>query len=132
MSVPEDRPRTRALGPLRALLPYLRPYRGVLMLALIALLVASAAMLSLPIALRYLIDNGLSSNSTDTINQYFIAFLAAAGAFGVLGQVVVGQRQDVGRAFTQWRNRQRDDIDPVQQLVPEPARGHFGHEILAA
>jgi ATP-binding cassette, subfamily B, bacterial len=83
MSVPDDRPRTRTLGPLRALLPYLRPYRGVLMLALIALLVASAAMLSLPIALRYLIDNGLSSKSTDTINQYFIAFLAAAGAFGV-------------------------------------------------
>ena len=83
MSVPEDRARTRTLGPLRALLPYLRPYRGVLMLALIALLVASAAMLSLPIALRYLIDNGLSSKSTDTINQYFIAFLAAAGAFGV-------------------------------------------------
>ena len=83
MSVPDDRPRTRTLGPLRALLPYLRPYRGVLVLALIALLVASAAMLSLPIALRYLIDNGLSSKSTDTINQYFIAFLAAAGAFGV-------------------------------------------------
>jgi len=83
MSSPEDRPRTKALSPLRALLPYLSPYRGVLVLALIALLVASAAMLSLPIALRYLIDNGLSSKSTDTINQYFIAFLAAAGAFGV-------------------------------------------------
>ena len=40
-------------------------------------------MLSLPIALRFLIDNGLSSKSTDTINLYFIAFLAAAGAFGV-------------------------------------------------
>ena len=33
----------------RALLPYLRPYRGVLVLALLALLVASAAMLALPI-----------------------------------------------------------------------------------
>jgi ATP-binding cassette subfamily B protein len=40
-------------------------------------------MLSLPVALRFLIDNGLSSRSTDTINQYFLAFLAAAGAFGV-------------------------------------------------
>ncbi len=64
-------------------MPYLSPYRGVLVLALVALLVASAAMLSLPIALRFLIDNGLSSKSTDTINLYFIAFLAAAGAFGV-------------------------------------------------
>jgi ATP-binding cassette subfamily B protein len=80
---PADRPRARSLGPLRALLPYLRPYRGVLALALVALLVAAAAMLSLPIALRFLIDNGLSSRSTDTINQYFVAFLAAAALFGV-------------------------------------------------
>ncbi|MGL6224490.1 MAG: ABC transporter transmembrane domain-containing protein [Steroidobacteraceae bacterium] len=82
-SVPPERPKARSLSPLRALLPYLRPYRGVLALALVALLVASAAMLSLPIALRYLIDNGLSSQSTDTINRYFVAFLAAAGVFGV-------------------------------------------------
>jgi ATP-binding cassette subfamily B protein len=83
MSVPAERPKSRSLGPLRALVPYLRPYRGVLVLALVALLVASAAMLSLPVALRHLIDNGLSSTSTNTIDQYFIAFLAAAGAFGV-------------------------------------------------
>jgi ATP-binding cassette subfamily B protein len=63
--------------------PYLRPYRGVLVLALLALLVAAAAMLALPIALRYLIDNGISSKSSDTINQYFVAFLAAAAIFGV-------------------------------------------------
>jgi ATP-binding cassette subfamily B protein len=83
MTVPEKRPKARSLGPLRSLLPYLRPYRGVLLLALLALLVASAAMLSLPVALRYLIDNGLSSRSTETINQYFLAFLAAAGVFGL-------------------------------------------------
>jgi ATP-binding cassette subfamily B protein len=68
---------------LRALLPYLRPYRGMLVLALLALLVAAAAMLALPVALRFLIDNGLSSKSSDTINQYFVAFLAAAAVFGI-------------------------------------------------
>ena len=83
MSAPADRPKSRSLGPLRALVPYLRPYRGVLVLALLALLVAAAAMLALPIALRYLIDNGISSKSSDTINQYFVAFLAAAAIFGV-------------------------------------------------
>ena len=83
MSVPADRPKSRSLGPLRALVPYLRPYRGVLVLALLALLVAAAAMLALPIALRYLIDNGISSKNSDTINQYFLAFLAAAAIFGV-------------------------------------------------
>src|SRR5512134_1687086 len=78
-----DRPKSRSLKPLRALLPLLRPYRGVLVLALVALLVAAAAMLALPVALRYLIDEGLSSRSTETINRYFVAFLAAAAVFGV-------------------------------------------------
>jgi ATP-binding cassette subfamily B protein len=83
VSIPADRPKSRSLGPLRALLPYLRPYRGVLVLALLALLVAAAAMLALPIALRFLIDSGISSKSSDTIDQYFVAFLAAAAVFGV-------------------------------------------------
>jgi ATP-binding cassette subfamily B protein len=83
MNQPEDRPRARSLGPLRALLPYLRPYRGVLLLGLAALLVAAAAMLALPVAFRYLVDEGLSSRSTETINKYFLAFLAAAAVFGI-------------------------------------------------
>ncbi|HET7203812.1 MAG TPA: ABC transporter transmembrane domain-containing protein [Steroidobacteraceae bacterium] len=82
-SAASDRPKARSLGPLRALVPYVRPYRGVLALALVALLVAAAAMLALPVALRYLIDEGLSSRNTETINRYFVAFLGAAAAFGV-------------------------------------------------
>jgi ATP-binding cassette subfamily B protein len=82
MNVPADRPKSRSLGPLRALIPYLRPYRGMLVLALLALLIAAVAMLALPVALRFLIDNGLSSKSSDTIDQYFLAFLAAAAVFG--------------------------------------------------
>jgi ATP-binding cassette subfamily B protein len=83
MSDTTDRPKARSLGPLRALVPYLRPYVGVLALALVALLVAAAAMLALPVALRYLIDEGLASSNTETINRYFVAFLAAAAVFGV-------------------------------------------------
>jgi ATP-binding cassette subfamily B protein len=82
LSIP-DRPKARSLKPLRALWPYLKPYRGTICLALLALLTASAAMLALPVALRYLIDEGMSTGSTETVNRYFIAFLAAAGAFGV-------------------------------------------------
>jgi ATP-binding cassette subfamily B protein len=78
-----DRPKGRSIAPLKALVPYLRPYRGRVVAALVALLVASAAMLSLPIALRHLIDQGLASDSGDTINRYFGAFMAAAGVFGV-------------------------------------------------
>ena len=78
-----DRPKSRSLKPLRALLPFLQPYRGTLVLALLALLVASAAMLSLPVAFRHLIDQGLSSRSAGTIDRYFVAFLAAAAVFGL-------------------------------------------------
>jgi ATP-binding cassette subfamily B protein len=81
--VSEERPKSRSLGPLRALLPYLRPYRRVLALALAALVTASAAMLALPVALRYLIDEGLTASDTATINRYFVAFLAAAAVYGV-------------------------------------------------
>ena len=82
LSIP-DRPKARSLRPLRALWPYLKPYRGTILLALLALLTASAAMLALPVALRYLIDEGMSTGSSETVNRYFIAFLAAAGAFGI-------------------------------------------------
>jgi ATP-binding cassette subfamily B protein len=78
-----DRPKSRSLRPLRALLPFLAPYRRVLIFALVALLVAAGAMLALPVALRHLIDQGMAAGSPDTINRYFLAFLAAAAVFGV-------------------------------------------------
>ena len=68
LSIP-DRPKARSLKPLRALWPYLKPYRGTICLALLALLTASAAMLALPVALRYLIDEGMSTGSSETVNR---------------------------------------------------------------
>ena len=83
MSTPTDRPRGKSLASLRSLYPFLAPYRWRLAAALVALLVAAAAMLALPVALRQLIDRGLTANSATTINVYFIGFLAAAVVFGV-------------------------------------------------
>jgi ATP-binding cassette subfamily B protein len=80
---PTDRPKSRSLRPLRALLPFLAPHRRVLAFALVALLVAAGAMLALPVALRNLIDEGMAAGSPDTIDRYFLAFLAAAAVFGV-------------------------------------------------
>lgn len=77
-----DRPKAKSLRPLAALAPFLTPYRGVLAAALVALLLASASMLALPLALRGLIDKGMAVGSADTINIYFIAFLGAAVLFG--------------------------------------------------
>ena len=80
-SVP-DRPKARSLKPLRAVWPYLTPYRGTILLAVAALLTASAAMLALPVALRYLIDQGMAAGNAETLNRYFVGFLAAAAVFG--------------------------------------------------
>jgi ATP-binding cassette subfamily B protein len=82
MADPTDRPKGKSLKPLRALIPFIAPHTRVLALALIALLVAAVAQLALPIALRYLIDDGLAVRDAATINRYFAFFLGAAVVFG--------------------------------------------------
>ena len=46
--VAAGRPKSRSIAPLRGLLPFLRPYRGRIAVALAALLTSSAATLVLP------------------------------------------------------------------------------------
>jgi len=82
MNTTTDRPRAKSLNPLWALLPFLRPYRGMLALAVGALLLASASLLALPVALRKLID-AVAGKDPTTINLYFLGFLAAAVVFGL-------------------------------------------------
>ena len=77
-----ERPKGSSLKPLRTLVPFILAYRGTLIAAMLSLLVASAALLALPVALRYLIDNGFAANDIGTINRYFGWFFAAAAAFG--------------------------------------------------
>ncbi len=78
MATPEDearnRPKGRSLRPLLHLAPFMRPYRGMLLLAVAALLMASALLLSLPVAARFVIDHGFASGSGATINRYFLLF----------------------------------------------------------
>ncbi|MEM7762564.1 MAG: ABC transporter transmembrane domain-containing protein [Pseudomonadota bacterium] len=78
----DERPKGRSLKPLATLWPFIRPYRGTLLLALVALLVAAAAMLALPIAFRHLIDRGFGAGDLQTINRYFGWFLLVALVFG--------------------------------------------------
>jgi len=83
MSTNVDRPRAKSLNPLRALMPFLRPYRGMMVAALGALLMATVAMLALPVALRQLIDHVVAARDASTLNRYLIGFLAASLIFGV-------------------------------------------------
>ncbi|HEY5654381.1 MAG TPA: ABC transporter transmembrane domain-containing protein [Woeseiaceae bacterium] len=77
----ESKP-SRSLRPLKTLLPFILPYKATLVFALLALLVAAAAMLVLPMALRLLIDQGFAANDVATIDQYFAGFLIVALVFG--------------------------------------------------
>jgi ATP-binding cassette subfamily B protein len=78
-----DRPKARSLKPLSALLPFIKPHRGTLIAAMAALVIAAGAMLALPIALRFLIDNGFIAQDMGTVNRYFGWFLAAALVFSL-------------------------------------------------
>jgi ATP-binding cassette subfamily B protein len=83
MSNTEDRPKAKSLNPLWALVPFLRPYRFMMLGAAFALLIAAAAQLALPLALRQLIDHGIAGRDSTTVNRWFIAFLGAAVVFGL-------------------------------------------------
>jgi ATP-binding cassette subfamily B protein len=79
----EERPRRRDLRPLRRLAPYLAPYRRQLALAFLALTLAAAMTLSLPVAVRYMIDLGFSTASSASIDRYFLLMLALSTALAL-------------------------------------------------
>lgn len=72
------RERSRDLSSLKGLIPFLWPYKLRICLALVALLVAAGATLAMPVAVRQVIDQGLSSEQISSINQYFLALFVLA------------------------------------------------------
>jgi ATP-binding cassette subfamily B protein len=78
-----ERPKAKSLRPLRTLWPFITPYRRTLIAALLALLTASVSMLAMPIALRYVIDNGFAAGDMSTVNRYFGWFLLATVVFSL-------------------------------------------------
>jgi ATP-binding cassette, subfamily B, bacterial len=78
-----DRARSRNLRPLRDLVPFLKPYRGMLLAALGALLLAASATLSLPVAVRFMIDQGFSAENTAQVDRYFLAMFGLASLLAI-------------------------------------------------
>ncbi len=78
-----ERARSRNLRPLRDLVPFLTPYRGMLLAALAALLLAAGATLSLPVAVRFMIDEGFSTESAAHVNRYFLAMFGIASLLAI-------------------------------------------------
>ncbi|MEZ5911631.1 MAG: ABC transporter transmembrane domain-containing protein [Paracoccaceae bacterium] len=76
-----DRPGSRRVGALRGLWPFIRPYRGMVLLALGALTLTASVSLILPIAVRRVVD-GFSQGGT-LLDSYFMAALAIAAALAL-------------------------------------------------
>ena len=87
--MPESVARSAAKSPraLRGLLPFLRPYRVRVALALLFLVGAAAATLALPLALRSLIDGGLMAADPGArvmaLREHFVALFGVGVALGV-------------------------------------------------
>ncbi len=74
----EERAKSKELGALRALWPFMRPYKGLLFAALAALVVTAIISLTLPLAVRRVVDNFYTENS-EILDLYFIAAIGIAG-----------------------------------------------------
>jgi len=75
-TVLEDRGTSKRVGSLRALWPFVRPYRGTALLALLALTLTASVSLILPLAVRRVVD-GFNKGAA-LLDQYFLAALVIA------------------------------------------------------
>ena len=71
------------LGALKALAPYALAYRGRIVAALVALVIASAATLVVPIAVRRMIDYGFSVSNAGLIRDYFLAMIGVVAVLAL-------------------------------------------------
>ena len=82
-----ERPKGQSAQSLSGLLPFLKPYRWHLALAMAFLLLAAATTLAFPVALRWLIDEGLTPSDTSAtlvaLRGYFVILFGVAFALGV-------------------------------------------------
>jgi len=79
----EDRAASRRLGALRALWPYVTPYRAMLSAALAVLVLTAAVSLVLPIAVRQVVDT-FETGTPELLDSYF------ALALGIVALLALG------------------------------------------
>ena len=88
MTDPESKPDTsspprKPISALRELLPYLRPYRHLVAAWLGFLALSSAATLSLPVAVRLMIDRGFAGDDPAGIDRWFGGMLGVAALLAI-------------------------------------------------
>ncbi|MDJ0613594.1 MAG: ABC transporter transmembrane domain-containing protein [Rhizobiaceae bacterium] len=72
---PQDNKRDRSLQPLSKLLPYISRYKAQVILAIFFLLLAAVTTLTLPMAVRRVIDHGFSDSNPELVNSYFTVLI---------------------------------------------------------
>ncbi len=78
----ETRAPSRKVSALSGLWPFLKVYQGLLLGSLLALMLTAGVSLSLPLAVRRVVD-GFGTGELEILNQYFGAALALAGLLAV-------------------------------------------------
>lgn len=71
------------LSPLKPLAPYALRYKFTIIMAMAALIVAAGATLTLPLAVRGMIDHGFTADSAGAVNAYFGAMIMVAATLAV-------------------------------------------------
>ena len=77
---PEPDKKKAPLSALKGLLPFVRPYRGRILAALGALVLASGATLAIPMAIRRMVDFGFRSDQRGMVDAYFLMLVAVVAA----------------------------------------------------
>ncbi len=78
----EEREKSRRIGSLRALLPFIAPYKLLMLAAFAALVLTATVSLMLPLAVRRVVD-GFETDAVGLLDQYFIAALGFAGLLAI-------------------------------------------------
>ncbi len=81
-ALPEERDKSRKIGALKGLWPFMRPYRLLMAAALLALVLTATISLIMPLAVRRVID-GFSTATIELIDRYFLGALIIAVALAL-------------------------------------------------
>jgi ATP-binding cassette subfamily B protein len=107
----------RGIGPLRRLLPFVLSYRRQIVLAIVAMLVAAGATLTLPIAVRGMIDGGFDTTSADGIDRHFVFLFVVSMVMGISAAARFYWVSWIGERVV--ADVRRDVYDHVINMSPE-------------
>ncbi|MDR6631369.1 ATP-binding cassette subfamily B protein [Phyllobacterium sp. 1468] len=125
----ETEKKRRSLKPLRRIYPYMSRYRGMIAGALVSLVLAAVTTLTLPLAVRRMIDHGFTAANGAFINNYFgmLVVLAALLALASGGRyyfvITLGERI--------VSDLRRDVFDHLTRLSPAFFDGTQSGEIVS-